>query len=76
MLKEKVARDEQSKKMLDILYENVKIDLNTVYDFGGSATLLREYAVGESENFMSAYAAIEQKVNSAVETMLEALSDL
>ena len=76
VLKEKVARDEQSKKMLDILYENVKIDLNTVYDFGGSASLLREYAVGESDDFASAYAKIEKKVTGAVEKMLESLSDL
>lgn len=76
VLKEKVARDEQSKVMLDILYKNVKIDLNSIYDFGGSASLLREYAVGESDNFVSAYAKIEQKVEDAVQKMLDSLSSL
>lgn len=33
-LKEKIARDENSKKMLDIVYDNITVDLNTIFNFG------------------------------------------
>lgn len=76
VLKEKVARDEQSKLMLDILFTNVKIDLNSIFDFGESATLLRGYVVGTKDNFTSAYAKAEKKIQNAVEKMIENLSDI
>ena len=76
VLKEKVARDEQSKAMLDLLFSNVKIDLNSIFDFGGSASLLRGYAVGIEDNFMSAYSKIEKKVTKAIERMIEDFSNI
>ena len=76
VLKEKVARDESSKQMLDILFTNVKMDLNSVFDFGGSASLLREYVVGTTDNFVSSYQKLEKKINRAVEDMIEAFSNI
>ena len=74
VLKEKVARDENSKQMIDLLYKNMIVDLNSVFDFAGSATMLRKYAVGESENFSSSYAAIKTRVETELNNMLEKLS--
>jgi hypothetical protein len=74
VLKEKIARDENSKHMLDLLYKNMIVDLNCVFDFAGSATKLRSYAVGTSENFSSTYASIKPAVEAALAQMLEKLS--
>ena len=71
VLKEKIARDEKSKEMLDLLYENMVVDLNCVYDFAGSATKLRLYAIGQSDNFSSEYASIKEKAESELAKMLE-----
>lgn len=76
VLKEKVARDEQSKAMVELLFSDVKIDLNSIFDFGGSASLLRAYAVGIEDNFMSDYSKIEKKVTKAVERMIEDFSNI
>ena len=76
VLKEKVARDEQSKVMLDLLFSNVKIDLNCIFDFGESATLLREYVVGTRDNFTSSYAEAEKTITNAVEKMIEDFTNI
>lgn len=76
VLKEKVARDEQSKLMLDLLFSNVKIDLNSIFDFGDSGSLLREYVVGTSDNFISNYTKNEKKITKAVETMIKDFSSI
>ena len=61
---------------MDLLFSNVKIDLNSIFDFGGSASLLRGYAVGIEDNFMSAYSKIEKKVTKAIERMIEDFSNI
>ena len=76
VLNEKIARDEDSKEMLDILFKNVSIDLNTVFDFGGSANILRSFAVGETENYVSEYAGKKTAIEAAVQAMLDAYGDM
>ena len=65
-----------SKEMLDILFENVSIDLNTVFDFGGSAMTLCTFAVGETENYVSEYAGKKTAIEAAVQAMLDAYEDM
>ena len=65
-----------TKQMLDILFTNVKMDLNSVFDFGESASLLREYVVGTTDNFVSSYQKLEKKISRAVEDMIEAFSNI
>ncbi|MBQ4573916.1 MAG: hypothetical protein IJA85_01840 [Clostridia bacterium] len=72
VLKEKVARDEDSKLMIDLIYRNMTTDLNGIYNFGGSNTILREYAVAYKREFLSAYEKIKEKAMSDVESMIEA----
>ena len=62
--------------MLDILFENVIIDLNTIFDFGGTARLLRSFAVGESENFVSSYASKKSVAEADMQAMFEAYEKL
>ena len=60
-LKGKAARDEGSQKMIDIIYEDIYLDLNSCYNFGGSFTLLRDITMGKEENFTSKWKSIKAK---------------
>ncbi len=70
-LKEKISRDENSKIMLDMIYEDIFFDLNGIHNFAKSGNLLRTCAIGANANFSSGYAAIL----SAAEAELQALMD-
>lgn len=71
IVKEKIARDQESVDMLDIMYTAARFDLNGIFDFGGSAMLVRECACGTKENFVSQYAKIKEKAESALKTLVE-----
>ncbi len=64
-MKQKVARDEVSGMILDLIFDNCYIDLNGLYDFGGSATVIKN-AVMDKKEFMSGYAAIKDKIATSV----------
>ena len=70
-LQEKIARDQNSKAMLDLIYGDIRFDLNSIYDFGGSSSLVRTYAAGFTDNFASAYAALSEKANMALQDILD-----
>lgn len=73
-LKGKAARDEGSLKMIDIIYEDTYLDLNSCYDFGGSFTLLRDITMGKLENFSSKWESKKTKATSDFEKLLEQFS--
>ena len=64
-MKQKVARDEVSGIILDMIFDNCYIDLNGIYDFGGSATVIKN-AVMDKKEFMSGYAAIKDKIATSI----------
>ncbi len=70
-LKEKIARDENSKKMLDIVYDNITVDLNTIFNFGETSIYLRQYAVGSTSNFISTYKKVAKAAQKALEKLME-----
>ncbi len=71
IVKEKIARDEESVEMLDMMYAAARFDLNGIFDFGGSAMLVRECACGIKQNFVSQYAKIKDKAETALKTLIE-----
>lgn len=75
-LQEKIARDQNSKAMLDLIYKDIRFDLNSIYDFGGSASLLRKYAAGMTENFTSSYAALAEKADTALQDIIDKQNEL
>ena len=75
-LQEKIARDQTSKAMLDLVYNDIRYDLNSIYDFGGSSTLLRAYAAGISENFTSSYASLSEKANVALQDIIDKQAEI
>ncbi len=75
-LKEKATRDEKSKEMLNILFDTITVDLNAVFDFGGSSTLLREYAVAQSDKFVSSYEKYSKKIQKDIDKLIEQYNKL
>ena len=70
-LQEKVSRDENSKQMLDIIYEDIIFDLNGIHNFGNSGNTLRSCAIGRDENFMSKYASLKTKAETELNKLIE-----
>nr|MBQ4319154.1 hypothetical protein [Clostridia bacterium] len=74
VLKEKIARDEESKHMFDLLFANMSFDVNHAFNFAKSANAVREYAAGHTENFASKWASMEGSVMKEIETLLNNLT--
>lgn len=66
VLKEKIARDEHSKAMLDIIYGNMVVDFNCVFNLANTSSMVRVYSIGGSENFASAYASVKPQAETAL----------
>lgn len=75
VLKEKIARDENSKKMIDIIYQNATVEFNCVFNLAGTASLLREYAAGVSDNFTSQYASLKTQAQTKLSELTELLME-
>lgn len=68
----KTTRDENSSKMLDIIFENAYYDMVTALNVAGSAELLRYCVLGERDNFVSAYASIEAIAQAEIDKIIAA----
>ncbi len=67
----KTARDEQSYQIMMLMYENTAYDFNTIMDFGGTSALLRGAVIGARNNFVSSYASIQTKAETALAEFIE-----
>ena len=76
IIQQKIARDESSQDMLDIIYSNFYFDLNVIHDFGGSSILIREAACGVRPDFVSNYAKIKDRAEDALNKLVNAYLDL
>jgi len=74
--KAKLARDEHSEKMLDIITETASFDLNVIFSWGSSANILRDNVMGNKENFASEFAAVEEAANTQLAQLKETLNSL
>ena len=70
-LKGKVARDDDSSIMLDLIYENTYFDMVTAFNFAGTGNLLRDAVLGETENFASSYASVKEKAQTELDNILK-----
>jgi len=70
--KKGVARDDESKEMLDIIYSNFYFDLNVIHNFGGSSIFLRDCLSGFRDDFVSGYEKIRDKAESEISKLVEA----
>ncbi|MBQ7982030.1 MAG: hypothetical protein IJ302_00550 [Clostridia bacterium] len=67
----KVARDDESSLMLDIIFENASFDFNTAFDFNGTAVLLRQSVTGDIENFVSKYTSKQKAAQKQLDQVVE-----
>ena len=67
----KVARDDESSLMLDIIFENASFDFNTVFNFSDTATLLRYAVTGDEENFVSKYTKKQSAAQKSLDKVVE-----
>ncbi len=76
VLKGKVARDQSSAAIMELLYKNVSFDFNSAFDLNGTMTALRSYIVGSSDNFISVYESKKKAAQKELEKLLEQMKDL
>jgi hypothetical protein len=72
-LKAKGARDEESEQMLDIIIETAYMDINSVYNFGGSCDIIRD-VIMDKKPFVSEYEKKEPAIREAAEKFIETMS--
>lgn len=78
LLKDRKIQDNESEKMLDIIFGNRVYDLGVVYGWGGSnfdenslAGFMNKIAFSGSNTFVSKYESIKDKIESDMELTLE-----
>lgn len=74
--KEKFARDTDSQKMLDMIVDSASFDLNVIFGWGGSQTILRDCVLGNKEGYASAYAAVAEKARTEIGNLADTLAAL
>ena len=75
-LQGKIARDDESAGVLDLIFDTAMLDLGTLYNFGGMRDIYTNMVDTKTNNFTSTYASIEQTVNTAIGTLVETVSAL
>jgi hypothetical protein len=82
-LQGKIAQDEQSARVLELVYSDIYFDLNHCFDFGKSTQLLRSYIVGDDGNslvlnrgFTSSYKVIEKAAGVEMDDFVETIRKL
>lgn len=72
-LKDKVMRNADSQKILDIVFNTLYLDYNVIYNFGGSGDMLNQILLGKKE-FASSLQSIETKISNDVQIVEEVYS--
>ena len=71
-LNAKIARDEDSVKMLEIIYEDVLFDLIGIYNFGNMGIMLRDQIIhNKGDGFISKYERNIGAAQKALDTFIE-----
>nr|MBQ4319231.1 extracellular solute-binding protein [Clostridia bacterium] len=75
-LQGKIARDDESAGVLDLIFDTAMLDLGTLYNFGGMRDIFTAMVETKTNTFTSTYASIEQNVNTAIDKLVETVSAL
>ncbi|MGI6742230.1 MAG: hypothetical protein ACOX4O_01030 [Eubacteriales bacterium] len=75
-LKEKVARDERSKEMLDIIYEDIIYDWTQCLNPGDLNIVMRQLCTGAKQDPVSAIAKIYEKAEAALKKVMDTYEGL
>ncbi len=74
-LQGKGAYDENSSKMLDIIFSNAYFDMVTALNFADSAILVRDCALGEKDNFVSAWEKTAKRAQLELDKIMEVVAE-
>lgn len=71
LLQRKVARDDTSGEMLDLIFKHRFYDTGLLFDFGGSANKIRTMYHSLKNDFASALAALEPKIEESITKLMD-----
>ena len=71
-LREKIARDENSKLMLDIIYKDIIYDWTGLFSIGNVHLLVRDICIGKKQNFASEWAKLKDNAEIKLKDILDA----
>jgi hypothetical protein len=75
--KTKYTQDEESPKMLDIIFNGIRYDLGCLFNWGGINDIFRvNIPQSGTNNFVSSYEKLEPKITAAMEKTVEAFNAL
>ncbi len=69
-LQGKVSRDDNSAKMLDIIYSSAAFDFVTAFNFADTGNILREMVTGDQQNFVSVYARVKKVAQTQLDKVI------
>ena len=70
----KLTRDDESREMLPIIFDNVKYDVVDLFNFGDIAFKLIDMTIRDDLNFASSWAANKETAENAIKQLVEAVS--
>ncbi|MCL1792787.1 MAG: hypothetical protein FWG34_02850 [Oscillospiraceae bacterium] len=76
VLNNKIARDEESSKMLDIIFFNRAYDIGDVFDFGGLGSDLLNMTMTFDRNIVSKYEKKENNALKAIDKLVEKIQEI
>jgi len=72
--KAKGTRDAESERMIDIIFETSYMDLNGIYNFGGSYEIVRDVII-EKKPLISSYESRETAIQKAADNFIGVMSN-
>ena len=73
-LKDKLLRDEKSVEMLDIIFNNRKLDMGEVFDFGGWSLKYVEVCATDNFPVASTYASYKSAIGENITSFVDSIS--
>lgn len=74
-LKHRDARDDESEKMLDLIFDNKKFDIGAIYNFGGIADMFATLAKNGSADIASTFDSIKDTVDADMKETVNNFGD-
>ena len=72
-LQYQISRDDDSMRMLDIIFEGRVYDYGILFQWGTINTFMNDIAFSGTNNFTSKYDSIEGSIKSAIENTIEGM---
>ncbi len=72
----KFIRDEESRDMLDIVFDSINYDVGFMYNVGSLGELIRSMHKSGNDNFVSSYASLETSAKTSLAALVETFEKL